>query len=313
MKKNDDFRELLGPSEDAESKKRGIAALLREEKQRLRAVKMSKQSNEYHKEKRRRGKEAKAESKEEAATAAFGTTEHDPKYKDRARDRRNRKEEEPEEEVKIAQQVTIDESKFLGGDTEHTHLVKGLDFSLLSKVRSEIRSKEQQEAAVKAGKKQGNVMERVGDGASAVLKAIFGGCHPLDSKSSEKLDLIRTAVLQGRRFKGNTERFLPGRVSLAFQLGSPGAQPCEVYASRAKVGEDDKLVVPLPSELRKDLKQAMEWHRENRRKGRKGKAMRPGAEASPAEGAPPPRVVRKAAPAVGDDIFSGAGLMEDHM
>ena len=28
----------------------------------------------------------------------------------------------------------IQESKFLGGDMEHTHLVKGLDYSLLQKV-----------------------------------------------------------------------------------------------------------------------------------------------------------------------------------
>ena len=29
---------------------------------------------------------------------------------------------------------TIQESKFLGGDMEHTHLVKGLDYALLQKV-----------------------------------------------------------------------------------------------------------------------------------------------------------------------------------
>lgn len=39
----------------------------------------------------------------------------------------------------------IQESKFLGGDMEHTHLVKGLDYALLQKVRSEIQSKEQEE------------------------------------------------------------------------------------------------------------------------------------------------------------------------
>ena len=36
----------------------------------------------------------------------------------------------------------IDESKYLGGDMEHTHLVKGLDYALLQKVRSEIVYKE---------------------------------------------------------------------------------------------------------------------------------------------------------------------------
>lgn len=39
----------------------------------------------------------------------------------------------------------IQESKFLGGDMEHTHLVKGLDYALLQKVRSEIIVKEQEQ------------------------------------------------------------------------------------------------------------------------------------------------------------------------
>ena len=37
----------------------------------------------------------------------------------------------------------IQESKFLGGDMEHTHLVKGLDYALLQKVKAEIIHKEQ--------------------------------------------------------------------------------------------------------------------------------------------------------------------------
>ena len=39
----------------------------------------------------------------------------------------------------------IQESKYLGGDMEHTHLVKGLDFALLQKVRSEIINREKVE------------------------------------------------------------------------------------------------------------------------------------------------------------------------
>lgn len=40
-----------------------------------------------------------------------------------------------------AHKQAIEKSKFLGGDVEHTHLVKGLDFALLQKVRSEIERK----------------------------------------------------------------------------------------------------------------------------------------------------------------------------
>ena len=34
----------------------------------------------------------------------------------------------------------IQESKFLGGDMQHTHLVKGLDYVLLDKVRESVDS-----------------------------------------------------------------------------------------------------------------------------------------------------------------------------
>ena len=41
--------------------------------------------------------------------------------------------------TKTAEQIQqeIADSKYLGGDMEHTHLVKGLDFALLNKMRSE--------------------------------------------------------------------------------------------------------------------------------------------------------------------------------
>ncbi|GFU32270.1 protein Red [Nephila pilipes] len=39
----------------------------------------------------------------------------------------------------------IQESKFLGGNIEHTHLVKGLDYALIQKMRCEINYKEKEE------------------------------------------------------------------------------------------------------------------------------------------------------------------------
>jgi hypothetical protein len=40
-----------------------------------------------------------------------------------------------------ATKVSVEDSKYLGGDLEHTHLVKGLDYALLNKVRAERMSK----------------------------------------------------------------------------------------------------------------------------------------------------------------------------
>jgi hypothetical protein len=40
----------------------------------------------------------------------------------------------------VAAPLSVEETRYLGGDVEHTHLVKGLDFALLQKVRSEQHS-----------------------------------------------------------------------------------------------------------------------------------------------------------------------------
>lgn len=48
----------------------------------------------------------------------------------------------------------IQESKYLGGDMEHTHLVKGLDYALLEKVKAEITSKEVEEEEMETVVKQ---------------------------------------------------------------------------------------------------------------------------------------------------------------
>jgi len=40
--------------------------------------------------------------------------------------------------------MSIEETKYLGGDMEHTHLVKGLDFALLNKVQGDIEEEERE-------------------------------------------------------------------------------------------------------------------------------------------------------------------------
>lgn len=73
----------------------------------------------------------------------------------------------------------IQESKFLGGDMEHTHLVKGLDYALLQKVRSEIEHQEfeddeQLEEAIE-GDKTEKVPEKKKDAEEEVVfKTIIG-------------------------------------------------------------------------------------------------------------------------------------------
>eukprot|EP01031_Cornospumella_fuschlensis_P029553 gene29553-35670_t len=51
--------------------------------------------------------------------------------------------EEQERLEALVQDMDIDQSKFLGGDVEHTHLVKGLDYVLLRKMREQLRKENQ--------------------------------------------------------------------------------------------------------------------------------------------------------------------------
>eukprot|EP00727_Mastigamoeba_balamuthi_P002167 m51a1_g11948 putative protein red (571) ;mRNA; r:747203-749408 len=85
----------------------------------------------------------KAEGDDEGAGAG---------YRDRAAERRNQKDtDHPEgEQMANLENLTEEQTKFLGGDMEHTHLVKGLDYSLLEKKRAEI----EREAAEAEKKKE---------------------------------------------------------------------------------------------------------------------------------------------------------------
>lgn len=64
-------------------------------------------------------------------------------YRDRAKERRLGVSSEYSISEEAVKGLTVEESKYLGGDMEHTHLVRGLDFALLAKVRAEITVEEE--------------------------------------------------------------------------------------------------------------------------------------------------------------------------
>ncbi|XP_067928502.1 protein Red-like [Watersipora subatra] len=129
--------------------------------------------------------------------------ELDSKYRDRAKERREGKaNEDPTQDISttadyraVAPEVKvgttqaekrkkiIEESKFLGGDMEHTHLVKGLDYALLDKVRAEITSKETHDEDLEAvienpedvelDEEEGEEAELSGRLAKSVYKVLF--------------------------------------------------------------------------------------------------------------------------------------------
>lgn len=103
----------------------------------------------------------------------------------------------------------IQESKFLGGDMEHTHLVKGLDYALLQKVRSEIQSKEaEQEKEMEKLVEEAEVIEKVEEKVSdePEFKSIMG-----------RNIFNYVTALRSRQIIRN-ELFAPGRMAYVIDL-----------------------------------------------------------------------------------------------
>ena len=87
--------------------------------------------------------------------------------------------------------ITLEQSKFLGGDIEHTHLVKGLDFALLQKVRG---GKEEAAAGAAQGMKGAPTgAEFRSDLARAVHRIAVQ--QPTASPPADKLQPGRTAFV----------------------------------------------------------------------------------------------------------------------
>lgn len=148
---NADFRKLLmtpraAPSEEPSTSipdtARGSEAKVAPTPQ------FNRQKSEQRKIRKKQYAQAKKEEDEKLAELAM-------KYRDRAKERREGgHEDDVDETMRNAsayravapdfksgldaaerKKKMIQESKYLGGDMEHTHLVKGLDFALLQKVR----------------------------------------------------------------------------------------------------------------------------------------------------------------------------------
>ncbi|KAJ8387903.1 hypothetical protein AAFF_G00149380 [Aldrovandia affinis] len=146
------------------------------------------------------------------------------KYRDRARERRDGVNKDYEETELISttanyravgptaeadksaaekRRQLIQESKFLGGDMEHTHLVKGLDFALLQKVRAEITSKEKEEE---------DMMEKV----QKEVKKDEDPEQKIEFKTRLGRNIYRI-LFKGRQMERN-ELFLPGRMAYVVDL-----------------------------------------------------------------------------------------------
>ncbi|EFJ13428.1 hypothetical protein SELMODRAFT_122486 [Selaginella moellendorffii] len=164
-----------------------------------------------------------------------------PKYRDRAKERRE--DQNPDYELmaaasgistlhavappgavdlqaaEIQKKISIANSKYLGGDVEHTHLVKGLDYALLNKVRSEIDKKpEDEDEPIKF---------------NTPVARVRGLCVVFSFESKVFSQVIYKWLVKPPTLSKTSDMFLPGRMAYAFDMEEMSHHiPTTVYRSK---------------------------------------------------------------------------------
>lgn len=107
----------------------------------------------------------------------------------------------------------IQESKFLGGDLLHTHLVKGLDYALLNKVRMEITHQEKiQEAEMEKIVEEQEVEKQIAEAEKNETDEM-NQINTIMGKNIQRL-----ITLQKSKTIERNEMFMPGRMAYMIDL-----------------------------------------------------------------------------------------------
>ncbi|TYZ63450.1 hypothetical protein PybrP1_007309 [[Pythium] brassicae (nom. inval.)] len=184
--------------------------------------------------------------KEKGAAAASASSA----YRDRAAERRKGGASDMVDAAAFAH-LDAAQSKFLGGDLAHTHLVKGLDFALLAQLK---REREALLKATTAAQKQKQKQQLPGGGDDAAQQQQQRQ-QQLAFKTRVGRLVYFHAVQSGggaaRAATQPTERFLPGRMYYTFDVSASAAAsvPVVVQNSKEDCPEPDEVVSGMVSQL----------------------------------------------------------------
>jgi IK cytokine len=146
--------------------------------------------------------------------------------------------------TEYARMKTIEESKYLGGDVERTHLVKGLDFALLNKVRSEIadtKAMEEEERVTSTAEREGDKPTFATASARAIHEFITKGSKFNARRNA--YNIASGAVSYSFDLAANSRRDVPTTLHKATDDdGMAGVRALRAYVDPAK---DASLLVRL--------------------------------------------------------------------
>ncbi|GAB9464992.1 Transmembrane protein [Globisporangium polare] len=148
-----------------------------------------------------------------------------------------------------------EQTKFLGGDMEHTHLVKGLDFALLSQLK---REKEKLQQAMSAQRQQNKSQHgpgrRVDEADTRASSSAFSEKLAFKSRVGRLVyfHAVQSSAVSSTLVSSRvSEHFLPGRMYYTFSLNANEIESVPVIVQRSKddCPEPDDVVSGMVSEL----------------------------------------------------------------
>lgn len=186
-------------------------------------------------------------------------------YRDRAKERREQNNPDYKDNDAYSE-VTLETSKFLGGDKEHTHLVKGLDYALLEKTRNEMEKAEEERLELAYQKSQKKKMQEIQTSEvpqiqflSTLAKTIYRIC--VEEPSQEVIIPV--------------EQFQPNRMSFEFDLDMNFGKDMPTTLMQSKRDcprTDDRLSGMIQRDIHRRITRIMSFIRQGtNRYYRKGK------------------------------------------
>lgn len=164
--------------------------------------------------------------------------------------------------------LNTEQSKFLGGDMEHTHLVKGLDYTLLAQLKRE------KEKLLAEKEKQAQVQAGDNDSTGQVVTT-----RPRDGKLTFKSRMGRLVYFHACQSTPEattsvkSELFLPGRMYYTFNLSTAEIEsvPVSVQRSKDDCPEPDEVVSGIVDEALVDRVKELMTSKKSGKKMRKKK------------------------------------------
>eukprot|EP00189_Rhodosorus_marinus_P011814 CAMPEP_0184745138 /NCGR_PEP_ID=MMETSP0315-20130426/7825_1 /TAXON_ID=101924 /ORGANISM="Rhodosorus marinus, Strain UTEX LB 2760" /LENGTH=300 /DNA_ID=CAMNT_0027217159 /DNA_START=228 /DNA_END=1127 /DNA_ORIENTATION=+ len=212
--------------------------------------KASKRKHEHGKDK---GEGKKAKQQGGGVDDEQGEDLNGEKYRDRAAERRRDNGTATDASDFSTLSLLPEETQFLGGDEEHAHLVKGLDFALLKKMRGKISTATAKQSPETLKAKQEEVQAIKTKVRTGLAKRLMSALKVFETQSPSNFKATTTST--------TVDRFQPGRNSYMFDIKTDVLQfayqiPTGIQRSRA-----DCPVPPRRLEVRIDGETDQKLHK----------------------------------------------------